>query len=139
MKLPVYRIPDELPCHPCPHEAACCSHGTILTVAEALGLAETFGPGVVTHLTPKQLQARGWFNEDDPDLPAEGLWATVLDARTRRCVLYQNNGCIAHDHRRYPVTCRLYPWKDHFDPSLPQAWDASMCPEVIPTRRKTRP
>ncbi len=121
-------IPTPLPCHPCPHKAPCCSQGTTLTVAEALGLAETFGDGVVTHLNPRQIQARGWFKGMHP--PLEGLWATTVDPHTRRCSLYRNNGCAAHDHRRYPMTCRKYPWEDTHKPSLPQAEDAYLCPEM---------
>ena len=131
--LPLY-VPDSLPCHPCPHDAPCCTYGTTLTPTEARGLEDTYGPGTVTHLTPQELQARGWFGENDPDLPARGLWATTVDPHTQRCALYRNHGCAAYHHPAYPVTCRIFPWEDLYVPSLPQAGDAPLCPEIKRTR-----
>lgn len=92
-------------------------------------MAETYGPGAVTYLTPQELVARGWFTETNT--PSDGLWATTVNTHTQRCTLYREAyGCRAHDHPSYPVACRDFPWADPLDDALPQAWDAHLCPET---------
>jgi Fe-S-cluster containining protein len=47
-----------------------------------------------------------------------------------RCVFWKNNGCTIHSHEFYPSVCRKFPWEDGRNPSLPMAYDATLCPEI---------
>ena len=133
--LPLH-IPETLPCYPCPHNARCCTQGTALTETEAGHLATTFGPETVTLLTPQEIVARGWFDQEEVG-NLTGLWATTVDPHTQRCALYRNHGCIAYHHPHYPVVCRAYPHTDPLDNTIPQASDAQLCPEI--TQHKPPP
>jgi Fe-S-cluster containining protein len=47
-----------------------------------------------------------------------------------RCVFFEDGGCKIHSHPFYPHVCKKFPWKDGRDSSLPNAYDAELCPEV---------
>ena len=121
MKLHV--IPDNLPCYPCPYESRCCSRGTTVTETEARELTRTFGPDTVVPLTDTEAQHREWGDVGDY------VYATKV--KDGRCILLLDNRCMAYHHPHYPKTCAVYPWKDTVDSTLPQAWDALLCPEVL--------
>jgi hypothetical protein len=97
----------ELPCHPCPHRATCCAHGTTLTDDEADAIARHFGTAAVYRRT-------------------DGEWRTRV--RDGRCVLYVDGGCAVHDRTYYPAVCRGFPWLDA-ETGGPYEFDRTICGE----------
>ena len=97
----------QLPCFPCPHLSACCSHGTSLTHEEAAALAATYGAGKVYRTR--------W-----------GEWRTRV--RNRRCVFLIDNRCTIHSGPHYPVVCKGFPWTDP-NHGGPYEYDRTICPE----------
>lgn len=120
--LPV--VPSNLPCNPCPHGSRCCNQGTLLTDREALHIGLAHGTEFVEYLPPRELFARGWF--DQP--PEQGAWTTTIT--DGQCSLLRDNKCSIHDKIYYPRVCRDFPHRDTLNPSLPRAYDADTCPEV---------
>ena len=99
----------ELPCHPCPHRAACCAYGTTLTDEEAASLTSRFGD--VAYRTR-------W-----------GEWRTRV--KGRRCVFFAGDGgCTIHADASYPKVCRGFPWTDA-ETGGPYEFDRTICPEFV--------
>lgn len=98
-----------LPCYPCPHQSACCAHGTTLDDDEA----ELIG------------QRDGW---DRIYRTRWGEWRTRV--RGGRCTFLQNNACMLHDTDRYPAVCRGFPWTDA-ETGGPYEFDQTICPEFL--------
>jgi Fe-S-cluster containining protein len=105
------KIPDNLPCYPCPHKSCCCRWGTWLTDEEGIKLNELYGDMV--------------FLDEDTK-----VWRTQV--RDGRCVFLNRKdiGCSIHHLDIYPQSCRDFPWKDARDPLAPRAFDAITCPEI---------
>lgn len=99
----------ELPCHPCPHRAACCAYGTTLSEDEAASLRSRFGENVA-YLTR-------W-----------GEWRTRV--RNKRCVFWNDQGCSIHSDPSYPEVCRAFPWRD-VETGGPYEYDQTICPEFL--------
>lgn len=122
-----------LPCHPCPHGAPCCSRGTELTEAEAHALMGALGHHIVVDLHPIQYRARfKYSNLDDALDQTRTLYATALVPAGRdktQCILW-DNGCAIYGTELYPVMCRAYPGHDGIDPTVSPATDANLCPEL---------
>ena len=107
-------IPENLPCFPCPHRAACCRWGTYLSRDEYWKLFGEFGRDFV------------YFDDD-----ANEYRTQVKDGR---CAFFdsKNGGCSIHDHAAYPNVCKIFPYRDGRNAELPHAFDATICPEVKP-------
>ena len=93
-----------LPCHPCPHESACCKWGTPLTDDEATALATRFGAASIA-----------WD-------PREEEWRTSIVDGT--CFFIKDNTCTIHAHVGYPSTCAGFPW-------TPDESEVDICPELL--------
>jgi putative zinc- or iron-chelating protein len=98
-----------LPCHPCPHRASCCAHGTTLSEPEAASL-------------------RGRHGEEIAYRTRWGEWRTRV--RQGRCVFYDGQGCVIHDDPSYPAVCRGFPWTDS-ETGGPYEFDQTICPEFV--------
>lgn len=103
------RLPLTLPCATCPHGSACCDHGVDVTEAEAARIAARWGRDTLV----------------------------VRDGETRtkvvagKCVFYvREKGCAIHAEPEYPLTCRLFPWRDSDAPQAPYPHDVDICPEL---------
>jgi Fe-S-cluster containining protein len=100
----------ELPCNTCPHNSVCCKWGTFLSNEEVESLLKEFGVEFI------------FFDNDKKEYRTQ-TW-------NGRCVFWKNNGCTIHSHEFYPSVCRKFPWEDGRNPSLPMAYDATLCPEI---------
>lgn len=98
-----------LPCHPCPHRAACCAHGTTVTEEEGAAIRTRHGEDTVYRTR--------W-----------GEWRTRV--RAGRCVLWDGTGCMVHDQPYYPAVCRGFPWLDA-ETGGPYEFDQTICPEFV--------
>jgi len=95
---------NELPCHPCPHDGACCKAGTPLALSEAARLRTDFGEGSV--------EWDGVAKE----------WRTAL--ANGACFFREGNACRIHDHAAYPVVCAGFPFR-------PDESEVDICPELL--------
>ena len=100
----------ELPCNVCPHNSVCCKWGTFLSNEEGGSLLKEFGTEFI------------FFDNDKKEYRTQ-TW-------NGRCVFWKNNECTIHSHKFYPSVCRKFPWEDGRNPSLPMAYDATLCPEI---------
>jgi hypothetical protein len=99
----------ELPCFPCPHDSACCSHGATVSDQEVEAIIRAHGRGPI-------YQTR-W-----------GEWRTRV--RNRRCVFFANGGCTLHVESYYPAVCLGFPWTDA-ETGGPYEFDQTICPEFV--------
>lgn len=102
----------DLPCFPCPHQAACCAYGVSLVGDEADVLRARHGTSALV-----------WDDE-------ENEWRTaVVDGK---CIFLRDGACTIHDQPYYPKTCRGFPWLDG-ETGGPYLYDQSICPELPET------
>ncbi len=96
-----------LPCFPCPHDSACCAHGTTLADHEAAAVRARYG-------------------DDRIYLTRWGEWRTRV--KGGRCAFLVENSCQLHDEPFYPLVCRGFPWTDS-ETGGPYEFDRTICPE----------
>ena len=99
----------QLPCFPCPHAASCCAYGTTLTEDEAAAIEANHGPGLVYRTRWGELRTR---------------------IKNRRCILFQNGGCLIHAQTYYPAVCAGFPWTDA-ETGGPYEFDVEICGEFV--------
>ena len=96
-----------LPCYPCPHQSACCAHGTTLSPQEAKAIIAEHGAAMAYRTR--------W-----------GEWRTRV--RQGRCALLVNNACSIYNKPYYPAVCRGFPFVDS-ESGGPYQFDREICPE----------
>jgi hypothetical protein len=99
----------QLPCYPCPHNAACCAYGATVTEQEASAIAADHGDGMVYRTRWGELRTR---------------------VRGGRCTFFTNGGCRIHAQAYYPAVCRGFPWTDA-ETGGPYEYDQAICPEFV--------
>jgi hypothetical protein len=99
----------QLPCYPCPHDAACCAYGVTVDEREARAIIAAHGDGKVYRAN--------W-----------GEWRTRI--KNGRCVFYVDGGCSIHAESYYPAVCAAFPWVDA-ETGGPYEYDRTICPEFV--------